>query len=74
MRQFELATQATFYAARGQAGDHQLCAALRDETNALADEIERSLNTHAPLPHHHILLLDPDQLRLFAKSLPRPVR
>ena len=73
-RQFELATQATFYAARGQAGDHQLCAALRDETNALADEIERSLNTHAPLPHHHILLLDPDQLRLFAKSLPRPVR
>ncbi|MEM9061917.1 MAG: hypothetical protein AAGD13_15765 [Pseudomonadota bacterium] len=70
--QFELASKAAFYAARGQAEDLERLPALCSGLSDLADEIARALDAVPDLPHHHRVLLDPDQIRLFVKSLATP--
>lgn len=69
-QQFELATKATFYAARGRAEDAPELEALRRGLLQLAQDMEARLALQDQLPHHHHVLFDPDQIRLFAKSLP----
>ncbi|MEM6897607.1 MAG: hypothetical protein AAF576_09500 [Pseudomonadota bacterium] len=65
-RQFALATRATFFAAAGQDGSlPPLKAALED----LAEEISAKLKT-GTYPAHHRVLFSPEQIRLFAASLP----
>ena len=66
-RQFELATQATFYAAKGS---HAQLPRLKDALLALADEIEAQLSDAGDLPQHHHVLFDPAQIRVFTLSLP----
>lgn len=65
-RQFELATKATFHAARG---DQAEVSRLQSELLQLADTIEQKLKDAGDLPHYHHVLLDPAQTRLFATSL-----
>lgn len=71
-RQFELATKATFYAARGRGEDMTELAGLLDALLQAADALETRLADASGLPHHHRVLLDPEQIRRFAASLPRP--
>ncbi len=66
-RQFELASKAAFYAARGT--DQQKLVALRGALLALADDIEGLLADATGLPYHHKVLLDSGQIRRFASSL-----
>jgi len=70
-RQFELAIKATFYAARGTADDLAAIPALGAQLISLADKLAQN-----PLgydsPHHHHVLLDSEQIRLFVRSLPIP--
>lgn len=68
-RQFELATKAAFYAARAQEDDLKEIPALRDELLALADALEIRWQGVQDAPHHHRVLFDPDQIRLFCASL-----
>ncbi|MEM9204987.1 MAG: hypothetical protein AAGA88_01565 [Pseudomonadota bacterium] len=69
-RQFELATKATFYAARAKPHDFKEIGPIVDRLMALADEIGARSNSLEPQPHHHHVLLDPEQIRRFARSLP----
>ena len=69
-RQFELAIKATFYAARGDAADETALSEIRIELEDLADDLERKLAEAGDLPHHHLVLFDPEQIRLFMNSLP----
>ncbi|WP_146347919.1 hypothetical protein [Falsiphaeobacter marinintestinus] len=69
-RQFELATKATFFAARGAASDLEQLGRLRDDLMSLADDLERQLGAAGDLPHHHMVLFDPEQIRRFVQSLP----
>ncbi|MEO1493703.1 MAG: hypothetical protein AAFV19_16245 [Pseudomonadota bacterium] len=69
-RQFELATKATFYAARGHASDLAQLAALRSDLLDLAEHLETKLAAAPDLPHHHGVLFDPMQIRRFTASLP----
>lgn len=73
-RQFELATQATFFAARGAPDDLEALPELSAALLALADDLERRLSASPHVPHHHHLLFNPDQVRGFAASLPVPER
>ena len=69
-KQFELATKATFYAARASKEDLEQLSELRGALLEVADDIERKLKAAGTLPHHHRVLFDPDQIRLFVRSLP----
>lgn len=69
-RQFELATKATFYAARDGDGDQARIDQLYQDLIDLANQQEQSLANDESLPHHHMVLFDPDQIRVFANSLP----
>jgi len=69
--QFELATKATFHAARGTADDLLAISPLRDALLSHADALEARLaQVSAELPYHHRVLFDPDQVRRFTASLP----
>ena len=68
-RQFELATKATFYAARNTPGDRAHVTELQTQLMALANTIEADLAKSPNLPHHHHMLFDPEQTRAFAASL-----
>ncbi|MEM7270555.1 MAG: hypothetical protein AAF401_15050, partial [Pseudomonadota bacterium] len=68
-KQFELATQATFYAARAGDGDAAKVQRLSDNLLELAEEAEGLLANEDDLPHHHAVLFDPEQIRRFARSL-----
>lgn len=70
-QQFELATKATFYAARGSAPDLVELRPLHAKLLALADDISERLEAMPDLPHHHRVLFDPNQVRQFAASLPK---
>lgn len=69
-RQFDLATRATFFAARGVPVDAEPLAGVREDLLRLADDLARRFESEADLPHHYRILLDPDQIRLFVASLP----
>lgn len=68
-RQFELATKATFYAARATAEDLEQLPVLTRELLSLADELAIALAAANGQPHHHSVLFDPAQIRRFAASL-----
>ncbi len=66
--QFELATKATFHAARGACDD---VAPLRAALHELANALETKLTSaQTSLPYHHRVLFDPAQIRCFTASLP----
>jgi len=69
-QQFELATKATFYAARGGVSDLAELPSLVSAMITLADALEQRLTEHPDIPHHHAVLFDPDQIRRFVRSLP----
>jgi hypothetical protein len=69
-QQFELAIKATFFAARNAKGDWTELSALRAQLLALADDLAQKLGKAHDIPHHHAVLFDPDQMRLFVGSLP----
>ncbi|MDJ0614049.1 MAG: hypothetical protein QNJ29_10260 [Rhizobiaceae bacterium] len=69
-KQFELATKATFYAARSNPDDRSALAELHSDFLHLADKTEQLFDEKPDAPHHHKMLLDPAQMRLFADSLP----
>ena len=56
-RQFELATKATYHAARAQPSDLAALPALRDASLRLAETMVAELNTRPGLPHHVRVLL-----------------
>ena len=68
-KQFELAIKATFYAARALPEDLQNVRNLHAALIDFAGDLEDTLKAHQDLPHHHRVLLDPDQIRRFAASL-----
>ena len=68
-RQFELATQATFFAARNGAEDGARVNALREDMLDFADDLERRLADAGGILHHQTILFDPEQVRAFARSL-----
>ncbi|GAB5389442.1 MAG: hypothetical protein Alpg2KO_24100 [Alphaproteobacteria bacterium] len=71
--QFAHATKATFHAARAScaaADDLDQVAHNRRSLLELADRLQTRLDADTELPHHHRMLFDPDQIRLFCTSLP----
>ena len=68
-KQFELAIKATFYAARALPEDLQNVRNLHAALIDFAGDLEDTLKAHQDLPHHHRVLLDPNQIRRFAASL-----
>ena len=68
-RQFELATKMTFYAARANEDDNNALKELKIELLHLAVEIESRLASMHDIPHHVSMLISPEQIRLFAKSV-----
>ncbi len=70
-KQFELATKATFHAARQNRADAEAITVLRSELLELADQLEQRLtDTGDDLTYHHRILFDPEQIRRFTSSLP----
>lgn len=69
-KQFELAIKATFFAARGKSDEIELLSSINLQLLEYADFLESKFAKNLQLPHHCKLLLDADQVRLFASSLP----
>ncbi len=68
-KQFELATKLTFYSASNKEGDRNEVPSLKQNMLKLADELEDLFFNKTDIPHHHRLLLSPEQIRGFVKNL-----
>lgn len=70
-RQFDFATRATFFAARARIDDLAEIPELVSKLHALAEEITARFDAAGDLPQTTRVLLDPEQIKRFAASLPQ---